>query len=102
MFIIIYLGGQSFKIQAMSCANCSRKYDSGCQEHKKKQMINNLTQCRKGAMDVFIKRNHKGPLIIKKHHKNEVAELKIMRWKLNRYLLSIHSIHLSKSLFVLD
>jgi hypothetical protein len=25
-----------------------------------------------------------------------------MRWKLNRYLLSIHSIHLSKSLFVLD
>ena len=41
-------------IEVMTSANRSRKYDSGSQKHKNKQILDDLTQSQKGAMDRFI------------------------------------------------
>jgi hypothetical protein len=43
-----------FQDQSMSSANRPRKYESGCQKHRKKQRLEELTQSQKGAMDRFI------------------------------------------------
>ena len=42
------------KIEAMSSANRSKNFESGCQKHKKKQRIEDLIQSQKGAMDRFV------------------------------------------------
>jgi len=42
------------KIEAMSSANRSRKFESGWQKRKKKQRIEKLVQSQERAMDRFI------------------------------------------------